>query len=115
MKMVDLDAFRFGEDIANSPGEIVFQNDLMQLIQYSPSTTTVHRRPLLIIPPWINKFYILDLKPKNSFIKWCVDQGHTVFVIAWVNPGPELSSKDFRRLSPRRPLGGARRDRTGDG
>ena len=95
MKMVDLDAFRFGEDIANSPGEIVFQNDLMQLIQYSPSTTTVHRRPLLIIPPWINKFYILDLKPKNSFIKWCVDQGQTVFVIAWVNPGPELSSKDF--------------------
>ena len=95
MKMVDLDAFRFGEDIANSPGEIVFQNDLMQLIQYSPSTTTVHRRPLLIIPPWINKFYILDLKPKNSFIKWCVDQGHTVFVIAWVNPGPELANKDF--------------------
>jgi len=84
MKMVDLEAFRLGKDIANTPGEIVFQNDLMQLIQYSPSTPSVHRRPLLIIPPWINKFYILDLKPKNSFIKWCVDQGHTVFVIAWV-------------------------------
>src|SRR6185369_8741069 len=95
MKMVDLEAFRLGEDIANTPGEIVFQNDLMQLIQYSPSTPTVHRRPLLIIPPWINKFYILDLKPKNSFIKWCVDQGHTVFVIAWGNPGPELASKNF--------------------
>jgi polyhydroxyalkanoate synthase len=95
MKMVDLEAFRLGEDIANTPGEIIFQNDLMQLIQYTPSTATVHRRPLLIIPPWINKFYILDLKPKNSFIKWCVDQGHTVFVISWVNPGPELATKDF--------------------
>src|ERR1043165_4327579 len=95
MKMVDLEAFRLGEDIANTPGEIVFQNDLMQLIQYAPSTPTVHRRPLLIIPPWINKFYILDLKPKNSFIKWCVDQGHTVFIIGWVNPGPELSNKNF--------------------
>ena len=95
LKMVDVDAFRLGEDIANTPGEVVFQNDLMQLIQYSPSTETAHRRPLLIIPPWINKFYILDLKPKNSFIKWCVDQGHTVFVIAWVNPGPELSNKNF--------------------
>jgi polyhydroxyalkanoate synthase len=95
MKMVDLEAFRLGEDIANTLGEVVFQNDLMQLIQYAPSTPTVQRRPLLIIPPWINKFYILDLKPKNSFIKWCVDQGHTVFVIAWVNPGPELSAKNF--------------------
>src|SRR4029079_570196 len=95
MKMVDLEAFRLGKDIANTPGEIVFQNDLMQLIQYSPSTPSVNRRPLLIIPPWINKFYILDLKPKNSFIKWCVDQGHTVFVIAWVNPGPELTGKNF--------------------
>jgi len=95
MKMVDLGAFQLGHDIANTPGEIVFQNDLMQLIQYSPATAMVHRRPLLIIPPWINKFYILDLKPKNSFIKWCVDQGHTVFVIAWANPGPELSNKNF--------------------
>ena len=93
--MGDLEAFQFGENIANSPGEVVFQNELMQLIQYSPSTPTVHRRPLLIVPPWINKFYILDLKPKNSFIKWCVDQGHTVFVISWVNPGPELADKSF--------------------
>jgi len=95
LKMVDVDAFQLGDDIANTPGEVVFQNDLMQLVQYSPSTPAVHRRPLLIIPPWINKFYILDLKPKNSFIKWCVDQGNTVFVIAWVNPGPELSAKTF--------------------
>ena len=93
--MADPAAFQFGENIANSPGKVVFQNELMQLIQYAPSTATVHRRPLLIVPPWINKFYILDLKPKNSFIKWCVDQGHTVFVISWVNPGAELADKGF--------------------
>ncbi len=95
LKMSDSTAFQFGQNIANSPGKVVFQNELMQLIQYAPSTETVHRRPLLIIPPWINKFYIMDLKPKNSFIKWCVDQGNTVFVISWVNPGPELGAKTF--------------------
>ena len=95
LKMSDLSAFKLGENIATSPGKVVFQNDLMQLIQYEPSTDTVYRRPLLIIPPWINKFYILDLKPKNSLIKWCVDQGHTVFVISWVNPDAELAKKGF--------------------
>jgi polyhydroxyalkanoate synthase len=95
LKMSDLAAFQFGKNIANTPGKVVFQNALMQLIQYAPSTPTVHRRPLLIVPPWINKFYILDLKPKNSFIKWCVDQGFTVFVISWVNPGAELADKQF--------------------
>jgi polyhydroxyalkanoate synthase len=95
LKMSDLSAFRFGENIAISPGKVVFQNELMQLIQYAPSTPKVHRRALLIVPPWINKFYILDLKPKNSFIKWCTDQGHTVFVISWVNPGAELADKGF--------------------
>jgi polyhydroxyalkanoate synthase len=95
LKMSDLSAFQFGKNIAISPGKVVFQNKLMQLIQYAPSTQTVHRRPLLIVPPWINKFYILDLKPKNSFIKWCTDQGHTVFVISWVNPGAELAGKGF--------------------
>jgi polyhydroxyalkanoate synthase subunit PhaC len=95
LKMSDLSAFKFGDNIASSPGKIVFQNELMQLIQYAPTTQMVQRRPLLIVPPWINKFYILDLKPKNSFIKWCVDQGHTVFVISWINPGAELANKGF--------------------
>ncbi len=95
LKMADPTAFKLGDDIASSPGKIVFQNELIQLIQYSPSTPAVHRRPLLIVPPWINKFYILDLKPKNSLINWCVSQGHTVFVISWVNPGPELAGKAF--------------------
>ena len=95
VKMADNEAFQFGKNIASTPGKVVFQNELIQLIQYEPSTPTVYRRPLLIVPPWINKFYILDLKPKNSFIKWCVDQGHSVFVISWVNPGAELASKAF--------------------
>ena len=95
LKMTDLSAFKFGDNIASSPGKVVFQDELMQLIQYAPSTPMVQRRPLLIVPPWINKFYILDLKPKNSFIKWCVDQGHTVFVISWINPGAELANKSF--------------------
>jgi len=95
IKMCDLAAFRVGENVACTPGKVIFQNELMQLIQYAPSTPSVYRRPLLIVPPWINKFYILDLNPKKSFIKWCVDQGHTVFVISWVNPGAELTGKGF--------------------
>jgi polyhydroxyalkanoate synthase len=95
LQMADHTAFKFGENIASSPGKVVFQNELIQLIQYAPSTAKVQRRPLLIVPPWINKFYILDLKPKNSLINWCVSQGHTVFVISWVNPGPELAGKAF--------------------
>ena len=95
IKMTDMEAFKVGENIAVTPGKVVYQNDLMQLIQYEPATETVKRRPLLIIPPWINKFYILDLRPKNSFIKWAVDQGHTVFVISWVNPDEHLAKKGF--------------------
>ena len=82
---------------------MIFQNELMQLIQYEPSTPNVLKRPLLIVPPWINKFYVLDLTPEKSFIKWCVDQGLTVFVISWVNPDARLAEKgfdDYMRLGP---------------
>ncbi len=95
IKMVDRDAFKVGENLAVTPGKVVFQNELMQLIQYTPSTQKVHKRPLLIVPPWINKFYILDLKPANSFIRWVVEQGYTVFVVSWVNPDAEKAKKTF--------------------
>ena len=94
-KMVDDTNFELGRNVAVTPGSVVFQNDLMQLLQYEPTTNSVAKRPLLIIPPWINKFYILDLREKNSFIKWAVSQGQTVFVISWVNPGEELAAKTF--------------------
>jgi polyhydroxyalkanoate synthase subunit PhaC len=95
IRMTDLDAFKLGENIAVSPGKVVYQNDLCQLIQYAPATEQVLKRPLLIVPPWINKFYILDLRPKNSFVRWAVSQGHTVFVISWVNPDEQLADKNF--------------------
>ncbi len=84
--MTDPEAFTLGENVATTPGKVIFQNRMFQLIQYAPATEKVNKRPLLIFPPWINKFYILDLQPKNSLIKWMVDQGHTVFVVSWVNP-----------------------------
>ena len=102
--MTDMKSFRLGENIATTPGKVVYQNELMQLIQYAPSTSDVRRRPLLIVPPWINKFYVLDLQPKNSFIKWCVDQGHTVFVISWVNPDERLAQKSFEDYMLEGPL-----------
>ena len=95
IKMTDSDAFQLGENIAVTKGAVIYQNELMQLLQYEPTTDAVHSRPLLIIPPWINKYYILDLRENNSFIKWAVDQGHTVFVISWVNPDAALAHKNF--------------------
>jgi len=95
IRMTDMDAFKLGENIGVSPGKVVFQNALMQLIQYTPSTETVLRRPLLILPPWINKFYILDLRPKNSFVRWAVSQGHTVFMVSWVNPDERMADVGF--------------------
>jgi polyhydroxyalkanoate synthase len=102
--MTDMKSFRLGENIAGTPGKVVYQNELMQLIQYAPSTPEVRCRPLLIVPPWINKFYVLDLQPKNSFIKWCVDHGHTVFVISWVNPDERLAQKSFEDYMLEGPL-----------
>src|SRR6202051_464121 len=93
-----------GVTMGASTGKVIFQNELMQLIQYQPSTATVLRTPLLIVPPWINKFYILDLKPEKSYIKWCVDQGITVFVISWVNPDKELGRKTFEDYMKQGPL-----------
>ena len=95
IRQSDASAFDLGRNIAVTPGKVIFQNELMQLIQYAPATETVLKTPLLIVPPWINKFYILDLTPQKSFIKWCVDQGLTVFLISWVNPDASLAHKDF--------------------
>jgi polyhydroxyalkanoate synthase subunit PhaC len=93
-----------GVNMATTPGKVIYQNDLMQLIQYQPTTENVLRTPLLIVPPWINKFYILDLRPEKSFIKWCVDQGITVFVISWVNPDKSLGAKTWEDYMKEGPL-----------
>ncbi len=104
ISMTDEQAFQLGKNVATTPGKIVYQTELMQLIQYQPATQQVYRRPLVIIPPWINKYYILDLREKNSFIKWAVDQGHTVFVLSWVNPDRRLAEKGFEDYMREGPL-----------
>ena len=94
-RQTDMDAFEVGGNVATAPGAVVHQTEVMQLIQYEPSTETVYRKPLLIVPPWINKFYILDLRPDNSFIRWAVDRGYTVFVVSWVNPDESHAALSF--------------------
>ena len=104
LRMTDEDAFKVGQNLGVTEGKVVFQNDLMQLIQYSPRTAQVYARPLLIVPPWINKYYILDLREKNSFVRWAVEQGHTVFIVSWVNPGAAYARKSFEDYLNQGPL-----------
>jgi polyhydroxyalkanoate synthase subunit PhaC len=104
IRQSDSSRFEVGRNLAASPGQVIYENELMQLIQYAPSTPNVLKRPLLIVPPWINKFYVLDLTPEKSFIKWSVDQGLTVFVISWVNPDERLAAKGFEDYMRQGPL-----------
>lgn len=102
--MTDEKAFEVGRNLATTKGKVVYQNDLMQLIQYSPITENVFATPLLIIPPWINKYYILDLGEKKSYVKYLIEQGHTVFIISWVNPDESLSGKCFEDYMSEGPM-----------
>lgn len=95
IKQTDMDYFKVGENIATTPGKVVFENDIIQLLHYTPTTEEVYKTPLLIFPPWINKFYILDLRPENSFIKYFLDKGYSIFVVSWVNPDKKLAKKTF--------------------
>lgn len=104
ISMTDNDAFEVGRNLAVTKGSVVYQNELMQLIQYEPLTEKAHKTPLLVIPAWINKYYILDLKPENSLVKWLTEQGYTVFIISWVNPDEKLSRKTFEDYLEQGPL-----------
>ncbi|MEO1776435.1 MAG: class I poly(R)-hydroxyalkanoic acid synthase [Pseudomonadota bacterium] len=95
IRQTDMEAFAVGDNVANAPGTVIFENEVMQLIQYAPSTDTVYKRPLLICPPWINKFYILDLNEKKSMVRWLTSQGHTVFLISWVNPSEKQKDETW--------------------
>ena len=95
IKQSDTTAFEIGKNIAMTPGKVVFRNDTFELIQYSPSVQRTYEIPLLIVPPWINKFYILDLNPKKSFVRWATEQGLTVFVVSWVNADEKQGRKSF--------------------
>ncbi len=102
--MTDRSAFKLGENVATTPGQVVFQNRLIQLIQYQPTTEKQYKTPLLIVPPWINKYYILDLRESNSLVKWLTDQGHTVFIISWANPGPSMRDYGWAEYMKEGPL-----------
>jgi polyhydroxyalkanoate synthase len=104
ISMTDEKAFKLGQNVAATPGKVVFQTELMQLIQFLPTTREAYKTPLVIIPPWINKYYILDLRPTNSFIKWALDQGHSVFVLSWVNPDARLAQMGFDDYMKQGPL-----------
>ena len=95
ISQTDTEAYEIGVDVATTPGKVMFENEIMQLLQFSPTTKTTYTRPLVIFPPWINKYYILDLRPQSSMIRWLVDKGYTVFLVSWVNPGPSLKDKGF--------------------
>jgi hypothetical protein len=109
--LADPDAFEVGKNIATTEGSVVYRNRMMELIQYAPTTETVHRTPLVIFPPWINKFYIMDLKPQNSLIRWIVDQGYTLFVVSWKNPDELCRCRAGAVCRGRLPGGRARRPR----
>ncbi|PZP84568.1 MAG: class I poly(R)-hydroxyalkanoic acid synthase [Azospirillum brasilense] len=104
ISMTDESAFELGRDIAATPGSVVYENDLMQLIQYEATTDKVHEVPLLLVPAWINKYYVLDLKPESSLVKWLTEQGYTVFAISWVNPDEKLGRKSFEDYLREGPL-----------
>jgi polyhydroxyalkanoate synthase len=104
INQTDVDAFTLGEDLAYTPGDVIYQNDLIQLIQYKATTKKVNEVPLLLIPPFINKFYVLDMDEQKSLVKWAVDQGHTVFVISWINPDKTLSHKGFNDYMKEGPI-----------
>ncbi|KZX70029.1 class I poly(R)-hydroxyalkanoic acid synthase [Vibrio sp. HI00D65] len=95
IRMTDKNQFNLGENIASTPGKIVFQNEMFELIQYKPTTEQVYKRPTLIVPPFVNKYYIMDVNPETSYVKWLVSQGHTVFMISWVNPNAQMREVDF--------------------
>ena len=95
IRMTDTSAFEMGKNVATTPGKVIFQNELFQLIQYNPTTPNQNKKPFLIVPPWINKYYILDLREKNSMVKWATDQGHTTFIMSWINPDEKLAAKSF--------------------